>query len=181
MKRCCTAYWVVSCLLLAALSGCESVQRKFTRRPKRPEPPPSPIINFQDYSRAMTPLDRYRKHYLMFDYWNDELIESLQSVPLNSKRFRRASTEALAELRTMQGLVSHEVAGRMTLLVDERSRIDRQLQTGMIAETQAGLISRTLEVQTRQVQREFSWRNVQDQLKASDAEILKGESPTPAP
>ena len=172
---------VLLCVSVAALClcGCESVQRKFTRKSKRAEPPPSPIINFQDYTRAMTPLDRYRKHYLMFDYWNDELIESLQSPPLNPKRFKRASTEALGELHMMQGLVSDDLAGRMAPLIHERSTIDRQLQAGGIADIQAGMLSRTLEAQTRHVHREFFWRDVQDQLKQPSMSLPQDESATP--
>ena len=155
----------VCCVLCAGLTGCESLERKFTRKPKNPEQAPSPIITFQDYTRAMTPLDRYRKHYLMFKYWNDELLGALQSPSLNSKRLKRSSTEALAELQTLEGLIVDELAAHLAPLLDARAKIDRQLRSIGFSESQAQGITRTLEAQTRQIDREFSWRDVQDRLK----------------
>ena len=159
------AGFVVGCALLLAGTGCESLQRKLTRRSKQPKPLPSPIINFQDYTRTMTPLDRYRKHYMMFDYWNDDLIESLQSSPQNPKRYKLASKEALEELGTLKGLLTEELAPRLDPLIEARARLDRQLQSGTFSLGEASSITRLLEAQTRQLQREFFWRDVQDHLK----------------
>ena len=159
-----TAY----CLLLAVtvtLTGCESLQRKLTRKPKHPAERPSPIINFQDYGQAMTPLDRYRKHYLMFDYWSGELIESLQKAPLNSKRIKRDSSESLAELKTMKDLLVDDVALRFEPLVEERTKINSQVESGTIGPSDANTLSQALEAQTRQIHREFFWRDVQEHLK----------------
>ena len=157
---------LVTCCLLPVAAGCESLQRKFTRKPKHQQSAPTPIINFQDYSRAMTPLERYRKHYLMFDYWNSEFIETLQSNPLNPKRFRRASTESLAALETMKGLLTEGMAVRFEPLIEERAMINRELQSGSISLARANALWRSLEAQTRQIHREFLWRNVESQLKA---------------
>ena len=156
---------VACCLLLVAVVGCESFQRKFTRRSKRAAPPPSPIINFQDYSQAMTPLERYRKHYLMFDYWNGELIDALKSEPQNPKRYKRASSEAIAELQAMQGLVKEELAHRFEPVLAERSRLNRQLQSATFDATRASAAWRVLDTQTPAIHRAFFWRDVEDQLK----------------
>jgi hypothetical protein len=157
---------VAGCWLLAAgLTGCESLQRKLIRKPKHPPAPPSPIINFQDYTKTTTPLERYRKHYLMFEYWNDELMRALRSSPPNPKRLKRASTEALAELETLKGLVTDDLAVRMAPLVEERSALNRQLHSGSLGAFQANSIWRVLESQTRQVHRELFWRDVTDQLR----------------
>ena len=113
----------------------------------------------------MSPLDRYRKHYLMFDYWNDELIEALQSQPINPKRFKRASAESLAELGELRHLLSDDVSLRLEPAIEERERINEQLQSGSFSQTQASFISRVLEAQTRQMHREFFWRDVEEHLK----------------
>lgn len=164
-----TAY----CLLLTAGMGCESLQRKFVRKPKHPAPLPSPIITFQDYTRAMTPLDRYRKHYLMFDYWNDELLEALTGNTPSLKRLKRASTEALGELETMRELVADDRAASLEPLIEERAKIDRQLQHGHLSWSQTTAVSRVLEAQTRQIQREFFWREVEDHLRPDESEDVK--------
>ena len=153
------------CSLLTVLVGCESLARKITRKPKNPPPAPSPIIQFQDYTRSMTPLDRYRKHYMIFDYWNEEFIETLRSSSMNEKRLARASTEALGELRTLQGLLREDKGASLAPLLQEREAIDRQVQLGVVGTLQATTTLRVLESQSRQMHRDFFWRDVQDHLK----------------
>lgn len=143
--------------------GCESLQKKFIRKRKE-GPRPTPIIAFQDYTRAMTPLDKYRKHYMMFDYWNSELMESLQDRDLNPKRVKRASGESLQDLKILQGLLADGVAARLNPLITERERLDRQLQSGSYTASQMSLTARQLEAQTREIHRSLFWRQVEDQL-----------------
>lgn len=113
----------------------------------------------------MTPADRYRKHYLIFDYWQDELLDALQSPPVNPKRYKQASAESLVELRALQGLLTDGAAGRMAPLVDERAKVDGQLQRGLLQPVQIPGLVRTLERQERRINREFFWRDVEDALK----------------
>lgn len=154
----------LSVALAGALAGCESMQRKFTRKPKGPRAKPSPVINFQDYTRAMTPLDRYRKHYLMFEYWNGELLRSLEANPINPKRYKRSSADALDELVTLRSTLLEERAALLDPFIEERRRLHRQLEAEQVGLGTTSTIIRTLEAQTRQIQREFFWRNVQDHL-----------------
>ncbi len=151
--------------LTTGLVGCESLQRKLTRKPKHPTPPPSPIISFQDYTRAMTPLDRYRKHWVLFGYWNGELLQELQGASLNPKRLKRASAESLDELRALHGWLQEEPAAWLWPLIEERVTIDRQFQRGAVTSAHANIAWRMLEAQTRRINREFSWRDVEDRLK----------------
>ena len=177
-------YWVLFFTLhwsLVTLMGCESVQRKFTRK-SAPKPPPSPIINFEDYTKAMTPLDRYRKHYLMFDYWNGELVDALHQLPSSPKRLKRASTESLSELETMQGLLAEETAVRLTPLIEERKKMHQQLTTSYFSDSQTSVVWRVLEAQTRQIHREFFWRSVEEHLKTTPPEVsANGAQPSTPP
>ncbi len=154
--------------LSLALVGGESLQRKFTRKPKHPTAPPSPIVKFLDYTRAMTPMDRYRKHYLIFEYWNSELLTALQDRPMNAKRFKHASKESLAELQVLQGLVTDEVAARMAPIVAGRAKVHQRLQGGTVQTVHATMVMRDVDAQTRQLNREFYWRRMEDQLKPDE-------------
>ncbi|MBI4340803.1 MAG: hypothetical protein HY598_00810 [Candidatus Omnitrophica bacterium] len=149
---------------MLSASGCESFQRKFTRKPKS-ERPPTPVISFHDYSGAMTPLERYRKHYLMFGYWNQDVIEALQGGSPNPKRYRQSSAEALVELTTMQSLLSDDVAARLAPLIEERETFDRQLRSPTFNASRAHVIARVLETQARRIHRDFFWREVEEHLK----------------
>ena len=171
--------WAI-CLLLvcAGLSGCESLERKFTRKPKGPRAAPTPVINFQDYTQAMTPLDRYRKHYLIFDYWNDDFMAALQAKSMNAKRLKLASSESLNELTALQGLVADDLVDAFAPLIEVRTKIDKQVQAGSVSESSANDIWRELDAQSRTIRRELFWRNVQDRLKP--AQTPKAELPPAA-
>jgi hypothetical protein len=152
--------------LLIALVGCESLQRKFTRKPKTAQERAAPVIGFLDYSGAMTPMDRYRKHLLMFDYWNDQLLEALEETSPSPKRLKHASSEALAEMTVLQGLLAEEPAVRLTLLLEERAQLDAQIQAGRVTAVSAKPLRDRLQAQTNQFERAFSsWREMEDQLR----------------
>ncbi|PIQ84588.1 MAG: hypothetical protein COV75_01460 [Candidatus Omnitrophica bacterium CG11_big_fil_rev_8_21_14_0_20_63_9] len=166
--------------LVAVLTGCESLQRKFTRKPKHPKAAPTPIINFQDYSKIVTPMDRYRKHYVMFEYWNDELVEALSaSPPLNAKRLKLASTEALGEMSTLHSLVVDELAQRMSPMLEHREKLTRQLQQGSLSVSDADAIRRVLETQSRDIHRSFYWRDLEGQLKPLAEQAAPAEPADP--
>ena len=168
-------------LLATALSGCESMQRKFTRKPKTPRETPTPIIRFQDYTQAMTPVERYQKHYMLFDYWNSELMGGLQSKPVNNKQLKAASKESLVELNTLKSLVADDLAPSLDPLLETRNRIDRQLRTGNLSDGAANNIWRELEKDTRAFQRDFFWRDVQDRLKPRPAPAPSASASSPVP
>ena len=166
------------CLLLIGLTGCEGLQRKFTRKPKHAAAPANPIISFQDYTRAMTPMERYRKHAIMFDYWNDELLDTLQDTHPSPKRLKRASSESLMELEALQGLLSEEKSSHLNQFVEERVKINEQLQAGSLNWSQTSILWQRLESQTRHIQRDFSWRDVEDDLKPEEPSAVHGPQST---
>src|SRR3990167_1909547 len=167
--NCARFAWVVACclLLVASVTGCESLQRKLTRK-KKVQPPPAPVTLFQDYSAAITPLDRYQKHYAIFDYWNAGLLAALEARPLNPKRVMLASTEALGELETMKTLLTESAAARLDSLVKEQTKIHHEAVSPGLDAYGAATVARRLEAQTRSIHRDFFWRKVQDELKPKE-------------
>jgi len=125
------------------------------------------VTVFQDYSAAMTPLDRYRKHYAIFDYWASGLQDALESRTPNPKRITLASTEALGELEAMKGLLTDEAAARLDPLLKEQTEIHRVVSSVGFDAVRSDFIKRQLESQMRAIHRDFFWRKVQDQLKDS--------------
>lgn len=115
----------------------------------------------------MTPLDRYRKHYAIFDYWHSGLQDALETKTLNSKRLKLTSAEALGELEAMKGLLTDEAAARLDPLLKEQTEIHRVVSGSGFDAVRSDFIKRRLESQTRAIHRDFFWRKVQDQLKDS--------------
>ena len=157
------------------------MQRKFTRKSKTPRDAPSPIINFQDYTHAMNPMDRYRKHYMLFDYWNDELLDGLQSKTMNNKRLKLASKESLNELTALKSFVNDDLAATIDPFLEVRSRIDRQLHTGNVSAIAASDMWHELDAQSRTFRRELFWRGVQDRLKPEPAPAAPAPQEPAAP
>ncbi len=160
------AYVLVLLLSLAAgLYGCESLQRKFSRKPKGPVDRPSPVTRFQDYRQALSPIERYRKHLLVFEYWNAELLDAFKQQPVNPKRVQSLSAESLRELQYLRGLLKEETGRRLDPLLAERAQLDAKLRQGLMLSGESHTIQRQLEVQTRTLSREFSWRQVEHEVQ----------------
>ncbi len=153
------------CLLFAALTGCEALQRKLTRKPKLTQERLTPIITFEDYTTLITPEDRYRKHYLMFDYWNAQLLEALQDRSINLKRIARSAETSFAELQALRDLLQEERAVALSTVLQERAAITRQLQAHSLTIARVDALRRVLERQARDIHRDFFWRDVDDHIK----------------
>lgn len=156
---------LLAAALLPAVAGCESLQRKLIRPRKTPVVRPAPVVNFQDYSQAMTPVERYRKHVLMFDYWSEQLLDELARSDANPKRFRNASAQSLEELQQLQALLQPARAAAVEPLLAERRSIDAQVQSGPYHPASLSALRMRAEAQKRRISREMDWRNVQDALK----------------
>jgi phytoene dehydrogenase-like protein len=113
-------------------------------------------------------LDRYRKHALMFEYWNGELIDALGPAGSNVKRIKRASAEALQELTTLQSTLQEDYAALLQPMLEARRSLDAQVQRGTYMPPQRDQLLRSVEAQTRQFSRQFSWRDVEDHLKSEE-------------
>lgn len=164
-------WWLAAvCVLLAAGTGCESFQKKFTRKPKASSAQkPTPVISFQDYSRALTPADRYRKHYMLFDYWHTQLVDALDDAAMNPKRLKRNSQDALAELRILRTLVTDDVGAALDPIIEERESLNRQIQQEAVSASRAPAVVRILQAHMDRIHRDFFWRDVENHLKPADA------------
>ena len=178
---------VPSLLLAIALlagAGCESMQQKFTRRKTKVEEAPAPVITFEDYSRTQTPLDLYRKHYLMFEYWNSELQDALESSPVNPKRVRLASEESYLELQSLQRLLTEEAGAPLAAVLEERRGLNAQLNNQSLSRPAAQLLKKPIDAHARLINGQFFWRTMKDRLKppavpAQDAATSPEAAATP--
>jgi len=107
---------------------------------------------------------------VLFEYWNAELLDGLKVPTANPKRLKRTSAESLEELRILRGLLQDDLAARMDRIIEERQGLDRQIQSGSYSQAQLDAMRRALETQTRQLDREFFWRDVEDRLKESTSD-----------
>ena len=149
--------------VIAATGGCAmipTIQRKFTR--KTYHPPPAVAITTKNYELNLSPEERYKRHWAMWAFWNDELLDGLGA---SRKRTLRAAEESIQELTTLQNFLAPEtgagLAAHIMLLERLRTEADKDLLSGQSISRWRSDVER----QKRYIQRQFTWSDVQEHLK----------------
>ena len=98
---------VITCVLLVTLIGCDAFVRKFTRKPKRAEGPEQLLVLApQEYKAPeVSKEELYRKYFIFWRSWQDELIQVLLPKA-NHKKQIDCAEEALKNLASLRALLS---------------------------------------------------------------------------
>ncbi len=100
MKR--AILYLFAVCLLSDLSGC-ALRKKFVRKKKKEEAEKSAVIlALEDYDKIADYHDLYKKHFLLWQYWCDELISSLK---LNYKKQKECAAQSLENLVSLEKYV----------------------------------------------------------------------------
>jgi hypothetical protein len=91
--------------IAAGLAGCDSLQRKFTRKKKYVKPIPR-LYQLKKYD-VKPSAALYSKHYAYWQSWMSELIQELGD---NHKKDIRCIDEALSQLSDMRNILVQEKA-----------------------------------------------------------------------
>jgi len=96
--------------LVLSLVGCDAFVRKFTRKPKKEQYQREEIVLApQEYKPTMSREEQYRQYFLFWKSWQDELINSLVSLPdvsPNHKKQIDCANEAIKNLLNMRPLLN---------------------------------------------------------------------------
>ena len=137
-----------------------TIQKKFTR--KIYHPPPAAAIATKDYESQLSPEERYRRHYAMWDFWQAELMEGLSG---NTKRAIRAAEEGLGELQAMQSLLVPDKREPLGVLIARWTLLRDQLVQGTMSDTACYRWRSELESQKRTLHHDFAWQRVQESVQ----------------
>ena len=183
------AFYLAALVSLALLTGCETVQRKFT--PKRKEPKHvATSIYFQEgeYQKKFSNDYYYKTHYTLWRTWHDELMDNLGS---NGKKVDRAAQEAVGHLQQMQQYLKPEPHAQLEVLINDLAEVVKKLDdSGRTSQT--GPIRTELERIRRAVGRDFYYDKIKDGLLSdrvdlgetadeTDGSAAAVKSPAPAP
>ena len=96
---------LVMIVLAVNLTGCEAIQRKFTRRKKDVKSPH--FYQIKKYEKKPSPL-LYKQHFAYWSSWQEELI---QVIGENNKKDKRCIEEALGDSAVFAGrqALSHKL------------------------------------------------------------------------
>jgi hypothetical protein len=150
--------------LIFQLSGCESLGRKFVRKPN-PDSLKKEEVVFapEEYKgEGVSNADLYRQYFLYWRTWQDELIDSLDS---NGNRKRQIDTlnEGLKNLDNIKALIKPEAAAKLETYIKDllglREAIIKDDYANRVAENR-----RQAERIKRGILNDFSFGKIKDSI-----------------
>jgi len=158
MKKAISIFLIVIAAL--ELTGCEAMQRKFTRKKKRT--PIRPRFYQEGAAETRPHLELYMMHYTYWKTWAEELVAKAGT---NNKRDLLASREALGHLRDMRKYLSEEKAKELDIYIENTRNITDQITEGGGApEMRIGYLKQKLDNIRARVVRNFYYKKVRDDI-----------------
>ncbi|MEE8359602.1 MAG: hypothetical protein V3S04_01590 [Candidatus Omnitrophota bacterium] len=151
---------VVLILFLAfELTGCETIQRKFTRKTKKKSI--RPRFYTEGLYETRPALELYMMHYTYWKSWHEDLVTS---AGRNSKRDAMAITNALSHLNDMKRYLLEEKAEELNkYIVQTKSITDRISKGG--SEMNLGNYKQRLDTIKTRIIRNFYYKKVREYIK----------------
>lgn len=146
---------LIDLALILGLSGCATVKRKFTRKKK--ERKPEVILALEDYDKFIDYHGLYKKHYLLWQYWHDELIASLER---NFKKQRQCVEQSLEHLRALGKYITEEKKGILGTYVGRLEGIRGKILRRRLNPIERDKISRELQKLKRLIDKEFRYSEI---------------------
>ncbi|MBL7197854.1 MAG: hypothetical protein ISS47_07115 [Candidatus Omnitrophica bacterium] len=146
--------------------GCESFRKKFIRKPKGKPKEEEMVIVPKDYSKLQLPIDEaYIQYYTYWKAWHNELLTFLVEGQ-NKKKIISCFEQAILNLNRMKDLLENEE--KISLLdgyVGETSSLAEEIKNKTLAMITTGRIKNQSEQLLRNIQRDFSFSKIKDDLK----------------
>ncbi|MFA6141697.1 MAG: hypothetical protein WC738_00175 [Candidatus Omnitrophota bacterium] len=184
MRR--TISWILVFFMLANLTGCEALSKKFRRKPKKTVKAPR-LYQVKKYEKKPTP-ELYKKHYAYWESWQSELIQVLGQ---NRKKDLLCIDQIISNLQDMQNMLVPEKGKEMESHIQRLITVKGTIINTELTKANAGYVLRILEREDRLITKCFAYRKVKDFLKKSfedDAKttpafqpVASGEEPTSEP
>lgn len=117
---------IFSCIWF--LTGCESLQRKFTRKRKTQETQEEMIIVPRDYSAHPFPNDvLYKQYFIYWKSWNQELVSSLNDYA-TYKKILDCVEQAIINLKKMSSYLKDEKAKELEVYIKKTEDLKNEVQ-----------------------------------------------------
>lgn len=148
--------------LLAGMTGCEGLRKKFTRKKKESVKMPR-IYQVKKYEKKPSP-ELYKKHYAYWMSWHSELLKVLGA---NHKKDVRCIEETISNLRDMQSILVQEKADRLAPHIDNLVKVKDVILKEDMTQFNKDYIRRNLEKEDRSIKREFCFSKVKNYIQKS--------------
>ena len=159
MKR--SIFVIIAFLIMISLTGCDAVQRKFTRKKTVVKTPH--FYQLKKYTRKPSP-ELYKQHFAYWESWQEELIEFIGQ---NHKKDVRAMEEALGHLKDMQNILVPSKAEAMQPHIERMEGAKEIIARGDLGFAVKESVRNTLEKEDRAIRRDFCYERVKNDLRTS--------------
>lgn len=155
-------------IIVLNLSGCETLKKKFIRKPKAGKKV-SPVLVPQDYKGIYPNSALYDNHFIYWRTWTDDLMDCLSNESSN-KRQVLAANRAVEDLERMQDLLKSPKKEALAAHIKVYERVLDKVRLVRPNKVLADSLWHDLETQRRLIIMEFEPKEVK-------AFILKEEEP----
>jgi hypothetical protein len=147
---------------LLGLTGCGTLQKKFTRPKKTPAHAASVVYFDQGpYEKQYSNEYFYKNHYTLWKTWHEELLKDLTG---NSKKRRRSAEEAYSHLEQMGNYLQPEKRAKLKTLADILDSYRWKFERGFYSPADAGNTRVELEKVKRLVANDFYFDKVKNDV-----------------
>ena len=155
-------------LTVLSLTGCETVQRKFTPKKKAPAHVASSIY-FEEgaYQKKFSNDYYYKTHFTLWRTWHDELLLNLGG---NDKKTGRAGDESIGNLKQMQQYLKPDKFAELQIIINDLEEVVDRMNRSNYS-TQAGPFRTELERIRRAVGNDFYYDKIKDSLLADKVDL----------
>ena len=115
--------WILAFFMLANLTGCETLAKKFRRKPKKTVKMPR-MYQIKKYEKKPTP-ELYKKHYAYWESWQSELIQVLGQ---NRKKDLLCIDQIISNLQDMQNILVPEKGKEMETHIERLITVKETIQ-----------------------------------------------------
>ncbi len=148
---------VLIIFLISEAVGCGPMANKFTRKKKEKEAPPV-YYELEKYTRDSN-LVIYKRHYLYWKTWQEELINKLGG---NRSKDIRCIEEAISNLRDMKKVLKPEKAEGLEVHIGEMEGLKEKISAKFITLATKNRLVSVLEKKYREIKMDFSPKKVND-------------------
>lgn len=152
---------IIALVILICLTGCASLQRKFTRK-KKEEGKLAPVITTYDYAKDLRVDELYKKHFLFWKTWQGELIDRMEGT---YKKRIECYNHTIMNLKEMAKYLAGPKAEELSSFIDQIKSIDPDVREKRLSKNQKYRMTQLLEKTKRQIDKEFSYTKVKGHLE----------------
>jgi len=146
--------------MVICIAGCAGLQRKFTRK-KAKEEKVSPVVTTFDYAKELRVDELYKKRFLFWRTWQDELIERMDDM---YKKRIECYDQAIMNLKEMQKYLAQSKAEELAPFIEEISSIDPDVRKKKLSKSEQYGMTQLLKKTKRQIDKQFSYSKIKDFL-----------------